>query len=311
MRTNVNTIGQGRTLVVALMAVCVGMLAMAAPVGGQTTEPAPITAIPATPATPPAATPPLPATEFSDQETVLLDAITDGNDELLTTPLSILLKHAAQLPDGDIKAEKIDLNALWVAPQKYREKLKPVAFEGRYVGLCETKGGAAREWWPAGTFYLMHISVTPDRPGKEMPIVLVALTKAPPESLVKGAKVYFTGYFYKNALLPLQLNEAEKRINPVLVAKAVEVAELEPVTARRGFNSWGIVAAIVVLLGMGIYFQMRVRAQKQQAAMHQRVQALTHQPEEDADFDVDPQLAQEVERFEAEQEATHQPKDSK
>ncbi|MCY2925923.1 MAG: hypothetical protein NT031_10875 [Planctomycetota bacterium] len=247
------------------------------------------------------------AAGFSEEETVLIKSATDDDEYWQATPLFVLLKHAALLPDGEAAAaEKIDLNALWHAPQKYREKFKPVTFEGWYTGVCEKREGVAKEWWPAGTFYLMHVRVTTD---KDSPIVLVAVTRAPSASLVSGTKLNFTGYFYKNARLPLQQKESEKRINPVLVAKAAEIGTLET-AASRPFNSWGIVAAIVTLLGLGLYFQMRVRASRQQAAMHVRVQALTHQPEEDADFDVDPSLAQEVERFEAEQEAAHHPTDA-
>ncbi|MEI7835139.1 MAG: hypothetical protein WCK05_01855 [Planctomycetota bacterium] len=361
MRTNDRTIGQGRTLVVALMAAVVGTLAAAGgTLCGQTTEPAPApvvtpavplspeapaapavapTPVPEAPVAPAVAPTPVPeapaapavpvlpvapaptslspaqaATGFSEQEAVLVTSVADGDEYWHATPLLVLLKHAAMLPPGDnadSKAEKIDLNALWLAPQKYRERLMPVAFEGWYAGRCERQEAGAKEWWPAGTFYLMHVSVAPIVKGKEVPIVLVALTKAPPADLALGTKVNFVGYFYKNALLPLDLKGSEKRINPVLVAKGVEVGTLETPARRKAFNPWGLAAAIVTLLGLGIYFQMRVRSHKQQAAMHQRVNAVTHHyAEEDADFDIDPALQQEVERFEAEQEASHHPKDT-
>ncbi|MCY2931121.1 MAG: hypothetical protein NTV86_16855 [Planctomycetota bacterium] len=282
---------------------------------GQTTEPAPAAAPTAAapapvvladpPATAPASQPA--ATEFSDQEIGLLGSITDGDDHLLTDPLGVLLKHAARLRD-DAKAEKISANSLWVvAPGELREKLKPVAFEGWYAGRCEERRLHGDESWPEGTFYLMHVMSTTD---KGAPILLVALTKAPPASLRTGTKVYFTGYFYKSALLPLDKDPTKRQVNPVLVAKAVEGVELESAIGRTPFSTWGLIAAIVVLLGLGVYFQMRVKAHKQQAAMQERVQSVTRQPEEDADFDIDPDLQQEVERFEAEQEAAHHPKDN-
>ena len=307
MRTNDGSIRMGQTLVVGLMAAALGALAIAGPaLQGQTTEPATMPAAPTTPV--PAA--PAAATGFSEQEAVLINSVTDGNSELVSTPLSILLKHAALLPDGGVKAEKMSLNALLVAdPQEYREKFKLVSFEGWYAGKCEEKEAAGKEeWWPAGTFYLMHVAGTTDR---DSPIVLVALTKAPPSSLRTGSKVGFTGYFYKNVLLPLKRDEDTKKTNVVLVAKGGEIVSLEePAGGGSSSRTWGLLAAIVTLLGLGLYFQMRVKAHKQQAAMHQRVQALTHQPEEDADFDIDPQLQQEVERFEAELDAAHHPKDN-
>jgi hypothetical protein len=264
-----------------------------APATGPLTRPA------GTTKAPPAASTIEQVCQFSAEELLQISLITDGDEEWLTTPLCVLLGRAAMLPKGNDVFEKAmwpKPNEFWGAPQKYRRQL--VALEGTYAGLTESKKAGISQWWPTRDFSVLHVAVSRDQ------VVLVALAEKPPD-LKKYSKIKFVGFFYKTAQLPVIGNPNEKRIYPVFVARAI-VPLGSTDTAPSGLGRpISLISAIVVLLALALFIQLRLKARKQRLMMMQRVHALSHPAEPDSDFDIDPQLQQEVERFETEQEAAH------
>lgn len=279
---------------------------LAAPLAAQTTATAPAPAPAAAPAV--SNEPPKTLAEicrFSDAEFALVHEARDGAPAWIETPLFVLLRRASWLPtDGGAftNALKPAIDKFWSEPKSLCGNL--VTIEAL---VADTKPNSQtsdyNEWWPKKEFYWVYLVAPGGR------VVMVALPEKPTLG-GKGSKVRVSGFFYKT--VELEAGNHVMQVYPVIVARTIE-----PIGGAVGSSPWSLASSLyavgaVLLLLLAAYFHLWSKARRRRQMMRERVSALTHAPvetEEEDDYAIDPQLQQEVERFEAEQESarTHTP----
>lgn len=239
------------------------------------------------------------ALAFSAEEREILKDVRDGDGQLDTPALYVLLRRAAMLPAGQrtlTEAEEPNPKSLWTEPQRYRARL--VRVSGRRVGPVEDWSDQVTptRWWGSRGVHVLYLKV----PGAEEPL-MVYVTARPAEKLPERVRI--AGLFYKLVTLPERAETGDPsrtHAYPVLVAGTVHALR----------SPWGVPAEAAIMLGVVLALVvvfMLLRRAGRRAAPAERAPYRPRRPEHAADAptdtagqppdEVDAELRRQVEQF--------------
>ncbi len=199
------------------------------------------------------------ALAYSDDEKIILDDVSDGDGQLSTPALYIMLRRAQMLPAGDKtleEAERPDPKDFWREPERYRGRL--VRVEVRYGGRTEPWGNVTpTRWWGRRDVWMVDVLVEVEKtkpPTYER--MLVVMGHEPPKNLSKRQPLEVVGIFYKLAKLHKDAETGDpgkKNEYPIIVAGAL----FAPQSGKDNFQ-WGAVLMIIAIMVM-LFIFMRLR----------------------------------------------------
>ncbi len=203
------------------------------------------------------------ALRFSKDEKIILEDVNDGDSQLDTSALNVLLRRAEMLPEGTgtfEEAERPNPKDFWREPQRYRGRF--VQVEGLYAGRTTpwTENVTPSRWWGKRDVWMVELYEP-----KTEKIIIVFLTRKPPPGLARGRPLRFAGIFYKVVTLPEDPetgDSSKTHEHPVIVVKTLFHRQ----SAVR-FPSWALAAIVVVVAMMLTAFMMlRRKVARQRAA---------------------------------------------
>lgn len=230
------------------------------------------------------------ALAFTPAERDILFSVRDGDGQLDTAALYVLLRRAMMLPDTPqtlAEADPIHAANLWKDPARYRGQL--IRLEANYAGksIDWSADVTPSVWWGAREVYAVYAYV----PGTSEPVI-VFLTEKPPETI--PAKLEIVGFFYKLLDEPSAFDPSRRGLYPVLVAKNVQ---------RQTFAMPEMSGALGVVMGLAAvgliaWIVLRRRNRRLAVALHRRHvrPALAQEAPQEPDG-VDEELQRQVEQF--------------
>ena len=232
------------------------------------------------------------ALAFTPAERDILFSVRDGDGQLDTAALYVLLRRAMMLPGTPetlAEADPIHAANLWKDPVRYRGQL--IRLEANYAGksIDWSADVTPSVWWGTREVYAVYAYI----PGTSEPVI-VFLTEKPPETI--PAKLEIVGFFYKLLDEPSAFDPSRRGLYPVIVAKNVQ---------RQAFampemsGTLGIVMGVVAV-GLIAWFVLRRRNRRLAADLrlrHVRPASAEDAPQEPDD--VDEELQRQVEQFKA------------
>ena len=209
------------------------------------------------------------ALAYSDDEKIILDDVSDGDGQLSTPALYIMLRRAQMLPEGDKtfeEAERPNPKDFWREPERYRGRL--VRVKVRYGGRAElwTKNVTPTRWWGRRDVWMVDVLVEAEK--AKPPTyrrMLVVMGHEPPKNLSNRQPLELVGIFYKLAKLREDAKEGDpnkKNEYPVIVAGALFV----PLPGEDSFQ-WGAVLMIIaVMVMLFVFIRLRRSVSRRRAA---------------------------------------------
>lgn len=248
------------------------------------------------------------------EQTVLADII-DGNAAIRGEAMDVVLRHAAMLPVGRQTLDRADSTAvmnLIDSPQDYRMRL--LKFPVRVWRVQKYRGLAMTRWW--GRRDVWRFDCTYDAPvGRQPWPLIVLMTSLPPGfeaegEYPRGPRATVAGLFYKKVVRERErvgADEVPFQAYPVLAANTLYEPPPTPLAESPVFTpgATGVVIVVaVVLLLAGFYLAKRYAKAKPMRVFELRRQRArqrgTEIEEEEQVEPVDPELARQVEQWQAE-----------
>ena len=191
------------------------------------------------------------ALAYSDKEKIALVDVNDGDGQLDTSALYIMLRHAEMLPAGNKtleEAERPNPKDFWREPKRYR---------GRLVRVSVRYGGRVEPWWGRRNVWMVDVLVESEKtkpPTYER--MLVVMGHKPPEKLLDRQRLELVGIFYKLVRLSEEAETGDpnkKNDYPVIVASAL----FTPQSGRHGFPWLATPMIIAVMVLLFVYMRLR------------------------------------------------------
>ncbi len=250
------------------------------------------------------------ALAYSDEEKIVLTDVSDGDGQLSTPALYVLLRRAEMLPAGDKtleEAERPNPKDFWREPGRYRGRLVRVSvhYGGRVTPWTENI--TPTRWWGRRNVWLVDVLVETEKTKPPMyERMLVVMGHEPPKKLLDRQRLELVGIFYKLARLREDAGEGDpdkKNEYPVIVAASLFV----PQSGGDDFR-WGAVLMIIAVMVMLFVF-MRLRRSVSRRRAADRREYKPMRAEDSAGGakagpveEVDEELRRQVESYRAERE---------
>ena len=140
------------------------------------------------------------ALAYDQAERAILEDVCDGDGQLDSLALSVLLRRAAMLPAGPAalaEADRPNVKNLWREPARYRGRL--IRIEGAFIHQQDWSRYASPTSYYSGPVYMVHLQELAT--GEFRPLI-VMLPYPPPERIIQGRRIRLGGLFYKLVTLP-------------------------------------------------------------------------------------------------------------
>jgi hypothetical protein len=243
------------------------------------------------------------ALAYSDGEKIIMKDVHDGDGQLSTPALYILLRRSQMLPIDKMleEAERPNPKNFWREPERYRGRL--VRLKVLYAGRVTpwTENVTPTRWWGKRDAWMMDVLVEVEKtkpPSYKR--ILVVMGHEPPKNLKNRQPLELVGLFYKLAKLREDAEEGDPNVKneyPVIVAGAI----CPPQSDENPFK-WGGTIMIMVILGLLFAFIRLKRGVSRQRAADVREYHPTRPDSgaEAATGEVDEELRRQVELHQAE-----------
>lgn len=210
------------------------------------------------------------ALAYSDDEKIILGDVRDGDGQLSTPALYIMLRRARMLPAGDKTfggVDQPDPKGFWREPKRYRGRL--VRVEVRYGGRAElwTKNITPTRWWGRRDVWMVDVLVEAEK--TKPPTyrrMLVVMGHEPPKNLLKRQRLELVGIFYKLARLREDAatgDPAKRNEYPVIVAGSLSAA---PGPGEDGLQWVAGLMIFAVMAMLFVFMFLRRKVSRQRAA---------------------------------------------
>lgn len=235
------------------------------------------------------------ALAYSEDEKIILDDVRDGDGQLSSSAMYVLLRRAQMLPEGDEtleEAESPSPKKLWDEPGRYRGRL--VHLKVLYAGSVTpwTDNVVSTRWWGKRSVWMVHVLVeakktkppTYDR-------MVVVMGHEPPKNLKNRQPLELVGLFYKLAKLREDAKKGDPDVKneyPVIVASALYPTPSDKALSDESTFKWGsTVLIIAVMVMLFVFMRLKRGVARQRAAGVQEYHPSRSDTPDDADADAD------------------------